>query len=158
GMPLDGVQEFASLVNGSSRVALVGRHILLNEGGGDKPRVLRLYDPLTGEDVWKREFPGQALLLKTLDTNLTGCLTPDGKFEVLAVRTGETMFKGGIDADRVDSHIKGPDGKVVVTNPVLLADPDRFYLFLNREAGPQQPGRARVMVARGGFMNIRSIP
>jgi outer membrane protein assembly factor BamB len=150
GTPVEGVKDFAPAFTGPDRVAVLGRHILLSEGGS-KGRTLRLHDPLTSEDVWRKEYatPG-AMLLKTLDPELTGALTPDGKFEVLEARTGRPLFQGSLDDDRVDAHLKNASGAVAVNNPVLLADADRFYLFLNR------PSEGRVFY--GGFSMIRSLP
>jgi outer membrane protein assembly factor BamB len=143
GTQRDGVPDFAALVTGKARVAVLDRLVLLNEGGGSKPRVLRLYDPLTGKDVWKREYPAHSVLIKTLSPRTTGCLSPDGKFEVIESRTGKALFRGGVgeqdpvhkfDPARVKAHLKDAAGNMVVTHPLLLADAERFYLFLNRDA------------------------
>ena len=152
GTPVEGVKEFAALATGPARVGVFGRHILLHEGDDGKPRVLRLYDPLTGQDVWRKEYPAKALFLKTFDRDLTGCLTPDGKFEILAARTGKTLLQGGLDPERAAAHMKSPGG-AEVTSPVLLADAERFYLFLNRNQDPNQ-----VMFNRGGYSMVRNVP
>lgn len=151
GTPVEGVKDFASVFNSPTRVAVLGRHVLVSEG--DKGRALRLYDPLSGEDVWKKEYPAAGtVLLKTLDPETTGTLGPDGKFEVLETRTGRSLFKGAVDADRVDDHMKTASGGMAVTKPALLADADRYYLFLNR---PAEPGRGQVPY---GYSMIRSEP
>jgi hypothetical protein len=132
-------------------VAVLGRHVLMSEG--DKGRTLRLYDPLSGADVWKKEYPAAGtVLLKTLDPETTGVLSPDGKFEVLQTRTGKSLFKGAVDADRVNAHMKTASGAMAVTSPVLLADADRYYVFLNRNP---DAGRGPVVY---GYSMIRSLP
>jgi hypothetical protein len=51
----------------------------------------------------------------------------------------------------VAAHLRAPDGSAV-TSPVLLADAERFYLFLNRNMDPQQVGFNR------GYSMVRNIP
>lgn len=143
GSPIDGVPEFASLVSKPGR-RVIGRNLLLNEGGRLKPLSIRLYDPLVGKDIWKKdyaampepddyksrglEFNGQAKLIKTFTNDLTGAFQRDGKFELLDVNTGKVVFKSAIDAENADLHA-GSTGL-----PVLLADSERYYLVLNKNA------------------------
>jgi hypothetical protein len=45
----------------------------------------------------------------------------------------------GVDAKKADEHLKAKD-KFAVVKPLLMADADRFYVFLNRApTGVQQP-------------------
>jgi outer membrane protein assembly factor BamB len=149
GTPVEGVKDFASVFTSPNRVAVLGRHVLLSEGGGSRGRTIRLYDPLTGEDVWRKDYAAAGtLLLKTLDPETTGALTPDGKFELLETRTGKLLFHGAVDPDRVEAHMRNGTGILAVTNPLLLADADRFYLFLNRASNGQD---------FGGYTMIRSV-
>jgi outer membrane protein assembly factor BamB len=151
GTPVEGVKYFASVFASRDRVAVLDRYVLLSTS--DKGRTLRLYDPLSGADVWTKEFPtAGTVLLKTLDPETTGVLAPDGKFEVLQTRTGKTLFKGAVDADRIDDHMKTASGTMAVTSPILLADADRYYLFLNRNP---DAGRGPVVY---GYSMIRSMP
>ena len=151
GTPVEGVKDFADVFSGPNRVAVLGRHVLLSEGG--KGRTLRLYDPLSGKDVWKKEYTtAGTTLLKSLDPETTGVLKPDGKFEVLQTRTGKVIFAGAVDAGRVEDHVKSPSGVMGVTSPILLADTDRYYLFLSRT-----PDAGRGPVPYGITM-IRSVP
>lgn len=133
GSLVEGVKDFAPLYTGGNRVAVLGRQLLMSEGGTSGPRVLRLYDVLTGQDVWKKEYPEKSLTLKTLEPDVTGCLAPNGAMEVLNSRTGEVLFKAKLDADRAEAHLKN------VTEPLLLSDAERYFLFLNRGDGNHQP-------------------
>ncbi|OWK44317.1 hypothetical protein FRUB_02249 [Fimbriiglobus ruber] len=136
GTTVAGAKDFAGVFTGTSRVGVFGRLILLNEGGGeDKPRTLRLYDPLNGQDVWTKEYPPKSLLIKTLDPELTGCLNAEGDFEVLAARTGKIIFRGAVDPARREPHLVDSTGRITATQPVVLADADRVYLFLNKPGG-----------------------
>jgi hypothetical protein len=132
GSLVEGVKDFAPLYTGGNRVAVLGRQLLLSEGGTSGPRVLRLYDVLTGQDVWKKEYPERSLTIKTPDPDVTGCVTPSGAWEVLNSRTGEVVYKAKLDADRVESHLRN------VTEPLLLSDTERYFLFLNRADGGHQ--------------------
>ena len=132
GSVVEGVPDFATVFTSPGRINLFGRNILQTEGGTDKPRVLRLYDPFTGKDLWKKEYPADSVVLKSMDPKFTGCFQTTGRFEVLDSESGKKLFEGGVDADRVDAHLK-TDGNFAVKEPVLLADSERFYLFLNRD-------------------------
>lgn len=153
GSVVDNVPNFADLFTSSDRVNVIGRKILLNQEKDDK-RVLRLYDPLNGKDDWAKEFPAKSELFQTFDPELTGFIMPDGRFEVLATTTGESVFAGRTDADRIEDHLNNGD-KFAVSKPILLADNERFYLFLNREQD-QNAQRARVMYNQNSM--IRSEP
>jgi hypothetical protein len=148
GSTVEGVKDFSSVFTSSDRVAVLGRHILLGEGRGAVTRALRLYDPLAGKDVWRKEFPRDTVLIKTLDPELTGAMMSDGTFEVLSARTGQSVFRGGIDKDRAAAHMSDPAGGRV--SPLILADGERFYLFLNRQHDAAQ--------RYGGYSMIRSVP
>jgi len=88
-------------------------------------KVLRLYDPLTGQDVWKKTYEAGSVLLQTYDLGLTGQVRPDGRFEVLDALTGKVLFEGKTDPDKVAEHVKG------LQTAHLLADGERYYLLLN---------------------------
>ena len=136
GSQVEGAKDFSQQFTGPNRLAVLGRHLLLADGEPTAARVLRLYDPLTGADVWRKDYPEGSSVLKTLDPELTGGLLPDGTFEVLAARTGKVVFRGGLDKDRAAVHLRNvpADPKFGwVADPLLLADAERFYLFLNRK-------------------------
>ena len=136
GSIVDDAKDFAALYNGASRLGIVGRNLLISDiPVPEGTRVLRLYDPLTATDVWKKELPAKSVLLKTINPELTGYLAINGHFEVIDTRTGATTFVGTVDPDRVNVHMNGPAGNMLVTTPILLADAERFYLFLNRTSG-----------------------
>lgn len=164
GTVVAGVPEFAQALTSPARVASLGRHVLLGEGAGEQPKVLRLYDPLTGADVWRREFPPGSLILRSQDPEFTGCLMPDGAVEIVAAKSGKTILMAGVAerdrafADgppdlraRLRSHLRNEEGAIAVTDPVILADAERMYVILNRATNPGQ-----VLV--GGQTYIRSQP
>jgi outer membrane protein assembly factor BamB len=107
-------------------------------------KILRLYDPLTGKDVWRKTYDPGSVLLSTIDTSLTGEVRPDGRFEVLDALTGKVLFEGKTDADKVADHVKG------LQSAQLLADADRYYLLLNNN----RPANNRINYYYG-YVGIR---
>lgn len=141
GVQIPGVPEFGSLLLGNSRVHVFGRQVLLFESGGkDKPRTLRLYDILDGKDVWAKQYPADSAVFETVDPDLTGVVSGDGKIEVLAARTGKPLFAGAVDAKKVKEHLHDEKGKFDVVKPLLMADGERYYTFLNQDVAKNNNG------------------
>ena len=151
GSVIDGTPDFAGLYAGPERIAVLGRHILLNQGGGDGPRTLRLYDPLTGDDVWSREYPATAVMISSSDPTVTGCLARDGSFELVRADTGGRVFEGRLDAARLQDHLF-EGGEFAVVDPFALMDAGQVYLFLNRKMSDLN------MQNRGAYTMVRVRP
>lgn len=124
GKPVEAAPDFSRFLNNDLLLNYVGRNLLVTEEV-EKSRVLRLYDPLTGRDIWKKTFSAGSTVLESIDPEFTSAIQPDGKFEVLAVKSGKLVFSGSIDAANVPAHTKD------LQKPVLLVDRERFYLVLN---------------------------
>jgi len=151
GSTVEDVKDFGALHSGTARVGMVGRNILLSESTtAESTRTMRLYDPLAAKDLWTKQLPAKSIPLKTINPEIAGYLTPEGKFEVFETGTGTSIFEGAIDADRVNSHMKDPNGTVTANAPLLLADAERFYLFLNRANA--MPGN------NSQYQYVRSVP
>jgi outer membrane protein assembly factor BamB len=101
------------------RVRTIGGKVLLAEG--EKALALRLYDVQTGKDVWKREFKGGAIALKSEDPNYAGVAEPDGTVTVLDLRTQKEVLKSNINKEHL----------VKAEAVYLLEDPHQFYLAIN---------------------------
>lgn len=134
GAPVENSAEFGDLFASAKRVRVFGRLLLLNEESGNTPgfwpftakrRVLRLYDPLKGKDIWKQSFAAESQFINSLAPEFVGVLEKNGKFQVLEALTGEIKFQGQVDAKNLDAHVKP------ATEPYLLHDSERFYLVLN---------------------------
>jgi outer membrane protein assembly factor BamB len=133
GKPVDTAPDCSGLVTGDALVRFVGRHLLVTDVK-EKQRHLRLYDPLTGQDVWSKGYPADAAVLHSHLPEVTGAIKADGAFEVLAIKTGKPVFAGQIDKGNAADHAKD------LVKPVLLGDGERFYLVLNK-AGNANAGR-----------------
>jgi len=84
--------DFAALFG--KRLQVVGRHILVSESGLAGDVLLRLVDPLTGQDVWKQNYPARSIVTRSEEPYLTGVVEPDGKVHVVDLRTRKEVMAG----------------------------------------------------------------
>lgn len=109
-----------------NRIRIMGRRILSafsSQAGVE----VKLYDIPTGKTVWTKKFDPRAVVLRTEDPGLTGVIETNGRTVVLDAETGAELMDGNV----VKGQIKQDDLKAL-TNPLLLADADRFYVALNQ--------------------------
>ncbi len=138
GMPVEGSPDSGRTLAAARSFRILGRTALLYEGVGDQPRVLRLHDLATGKDIWRKEYEPKAVPLNAVNCDYTGCIRPNGEAEVLDPRTGATLAVLKIDERNLETDLKPSQ------EALLLADTDRFYLFLERQAGlPSTNGTLR---------------
>jgi outer membrane protein assembly factor BamB len=152
------VPEFGTVYQ--KRVRTIGSNILLSEN--DKVFSLRLYNVLEGKDVWKREFKGGSVVLKSEDPKFAGVIEPDGNVTVIDLNSQQEVLRGAIDP----KHIAKADAVY------LLDDAHNFYLAINgpkdannNPAMPGMPGMPAGMVANLGMQpglmpgsGMRSLP
>jgi outer membrane protein assembly factor BamB/tetratricopeptide (TPR) repeat protein len=108
------------------RVAVRGRQILAAVPGKTH-LALRLYDVVTGKDVWSKECDLGSTVLQTDDEGLTGVIDTKGNVLVLDAHTGAEILSSNIVRGKI-----GPEDLKHLQNPLLLADTERFYLALNK--------------------------
>jgi outer membrane protein assembly factor BamB len=129
GMVVENSPDSARVLAAARSFKVYGRHALLADGTGDQPRTVRFYDLATGKDVWKREYDPKSIPIGSpLHAEWTGVLKSDGTAEILAVKTGDVVAKLALDPKHVEEQMKPCGGAQ------LLADADRFYLILDRDA------------------------
>ncbi|MBI3823680.1 MAG: PQQ-binding-like beta-propeller repeat protein [Planctomycetes bacterium] len=127
-------QDFSNVY--SMRVRTMGRQILAGVPGGG----VRLYDILSGKDVWRQPFPQGSHVLHSEDSNIVGVLEPNGKLTVLDDK-GKVLVTSNLVQGRITvEDIKG------LQEPLLLQDADRFYVALNRPLDPAKIAKASVNV------------
>jgi outer membrane protein assembly factor BamB/tetratricopeptide (TPR) repeat protein len=140
------VPDFAALYQ--RRIGIVGRNLLLSDSNPSSGLTLRLYDVLSGKDVWKKTFASNSLVLKSDDPYLVGAVEPgnEGKATVVDLRSRKEVLI---------SHLLPQDIEKVQQIHVL-ADRDYFYLAINKQPNPQDNrfGGPYPDVTNG----IRSIP
>jgi outer membrane protein assembly factor BamB/tetratricopeptide (TPR) repeat protein len=128
GVAVADVPAFAELY--PHKLQLLGRRLLLADDG-DKV-VLRLYDVPTGKDVWQQEGPKDALPLQFEDRYLAGVVQPDGKVEVVDLRTYKRVLQATVDPKHLER----------VKEAHLLQDGKRFYLAFRADPDPD-PKKAK---------------
>jgi len=136
GATLEGIKDFGSMATGTQNLETFGRQLLVKEAGEKGRLTIKLYDVIEGKAKWSREFPEGSYAFKSYEPETIAVLNKDGKMEVLASRTGKTLVKGAVPADKLQAHLE-EKGKFAATNPILLADAERFYLFLSKPANNQ---------------------
>lgn len=135
GMTVEGAPNAGRILAAARSYHVYGHTVLLVEGAGDQPRVLRLYDLSSGKDVWRKEYDAKAVPIRSLNPDWTGVVKSTGEVEVLAVRTGQSLGAFQIDKNQVESHVNG------CAEAKLLADAERFYLVLDRDGKARGAGR-----------------
>jgi outer membrane protein assembly factor BamB len=118
------VPDFAALYQ--KRVRQVGRNLLLSENDGKGQLTYRLYDVLTGKDVWSASYPANSVVLKSEDPNFGGIVEPDGTVRVTDIRTGKEAMKAKMDPNHLQK----------MSSVHLLYDGQYFLVACN---GPVDP-------------------
>jgi outer membrane protein assembly factor BamB len=124
GAAMDKIADFGPVFQ--NRLAINGRQILAAVHG-KKNLTLRLYDIVAGKDVWSKDFALGSTVLNSESPTFTGVMDPKGAVVVLDVATGREVIAGSVLHGKI-----GLEDVKQVSNPLLLADADRFYLALNR--------------------------
>jgi outer membrane protein assembly factor BamB len=117
------------------RQRLFGRKILA-AGPDNGKMVVRIYDPLTGKDDWRREFAANSTFLRSEVPNLAGVAEPDGKLTVVDLTTQKEVLRSNLQPKDVEK----------VQGITLLEDRERFYVAIN---GPVDQN---IMNWGGGIM------
>jgi outer membrane protein assembly factor BamB len=154
GVQVAGIPDFVKEVGKPGTSSFVGR-LIFHHGKADDALAFALYDPLTGKDVWRREFPGKPQVLRTVDPAVSGVLMPDGSFEAFSVETGKTLARGQVDANQVATAVARPSGSFLATEPLLLLDAERIYLVLSK--APDGGNSGRVWYGNQGSM-LETLP
>ena len=105
-----------------ARIRLVGRDILTADKDKDAT-TLRLYDPLTGKDVWKQAFAPKSYVLQAEDGDLAGVVEPDGLVRVVDLTTRKEVLT---PASKIDPKYLDKDATMTV-----LGDATDVYVVPN---------------------------
>jgi len=127
------ITDCRDLLKADHKLRTVGRHILAFEEDPAGGKVLRLYDPIAGKDVWRQNFAAGAVGLRPLGTDLSGVVEPNGTISVFDPDARKIVLTttGGDYKAELRGHLIG------VEEAYLLADADRYYMIFNKrpEAG-----------------------
>ncbi len=111
------------------RVGQVGRNLLVRDEDGNNV-TLRIYDVLTGKDLWKQQYPIGTTVIKSDATDLGGVVDPEGNLSVIDIRTRQEVLKSTVKKEFLDK----------LQEAWLVADRDQFYLLLNKTADGNNNG------------------
>src|SRR5262249_22159551 len=103
------------------RVRQVGRHLLLSETSAKGELTYRLYDVLTGENLWSATYPAKAIALKSEDENIGGVVSADGSVRVIDLRNGKEAMKAQMDPKHLEKAV----------SVHLLRDEQHFFVVCN---------------------------
>jgi hypothetical protein len=105
---------------------ILGRHLLVAETAPSGKLNVRLYDPLTGKDLWQRTVAARSLLLSSPEPHRIGIVEPKGSVAVIDLNRRQEIAHLMLDARHLDKATGGH----------LLADRERFYVALQGPADP----------------------
>jgi hypothetical protein len=121
GVAVQGAPDFSGLYK--DRIRLVGRNLLVAADEKDG-KTLRLFDPLTGKDVWRQTYPAKSVVLQAEDCDLAGVVEPDGQVRVVDLTTRKDLLPDGwLGSCKMDPKHLNKDGSVH-----LLYDGKMIYL------------------------------
>jgi outer membrane protein assembly factor BamB/tetratricopeptide (TPR) repeat protein len=120
--------DFANLF--TKRQQVFGRYLLLSETNPANGVFVRLYDIVTGSDVWKEKYLARSIVAHSEDAALTGIVEPNGKVHVIDLRARKEVMSG--EMNEPNEELKN------VQAFHLLSDRDSYY-FASQTA-PQNGG------------------
>jgi outer membrane protein assembly factor BamB/tetratricopeptide (TPR) repeat protein len=120
--------DFHHLYDSERRIRLVGRDILVADKDKDAT-TLRLYDPLTGKDVWKQAFAPKSHVLRTEGGDLAGVVEPNGQVRVIDLNTRKEVLNAN---SKMDPKYLEKDATLTV-----LGDASHVYVVCD---GPVEAG------------------
>lgn len=137
--------DFAALF--AKRLQVFGRYLLLSETGSANSVVVRLYDIVTGQDVWKQKYPSRSIVAKSEDAGLTGIVEPNGKVHVIDLRARKEVMAAEMNDPA--SEMKNVQGFH------LLSDREHFYFAAQTaEANGTVPQRASAVMPNLGMREV----
>ncbi|HVK11419.1 MAG TPA: PQQ-binding-like beta-propeller repeat protein, partial [Gemmataceae bacterium] len=126
----DGVEvsipDSSGVFTNVKKAEFYGRKVLVADDGEAKKSV-RLYDLVAGKDLWKHDLPGEGgWVVKCDDPDYAGYVSAAGDVAVFAVEDGKEVFRAKLDEAKRAEHL------AKVTEAVLFADGERFFVALNK--------------------------
>ncbi len=139
--------DFATLF--PKRLQVLGRYLLLSESTPANGVMVRLYDIVTGQDVWKQKYAARSIVAQSEDAGLTGIVEPNGKVHVIDLRARKEMMTGEMNdpAERLKN----------VQSFHLLSDRN-YYYFASQTATPQNGGTVMAMPDIRTELGMRAVP
>jgi outer membrane protein assembly factor BamB len=121
------IPKVADLVNKAIHVSRAGLVLVESKssggifGLGGLKTIIRLHDPMTSQDIWKKEYP-RGTYLSVLDSGELAVLKKAGALEMVDLATGAATPYGTVDSKSLKS----------ISSRHLVSDRDNLYLSLGR--------------------------
>jgi outer membrane protein assembly factor BamB len=149
GAPVD-IPDFAYFYRNQQRI-IDGRQILSAEANG-RLMTMRLYDVVSGKDVWKRTFNNDPAALHTEEAGQCGVIEREtGKLILVDSFTGKDIVTANLKQFRITEE----DLKEL-HQPLLLDDGQRYYVALNTR--PSNPKILNNSLANNFSSGTRCLP
>lgn len=114
-------RDFSNLMTKGHRYRISGHRLLSID-----ERAATYYDILKGENLFRKELEKGTLPIRSEDALHMGYVTPKGEVVVYNGITGQQVFAAKMDEKKLPEHLAKVD------DAMLMSDPERFYVALNR--------------------------
>jgi outer membrane protein assembly factor BamB/tetratricopeptide (TPR) repeat protein len=133
GISVKTAPDFSTLF--PKRLQVFGRYLLLSDTSSSNGVVARLYDIVTGKDVWKQSYPAGSKVASSEDATLTAVIEPEGKVHVIDLKARKEVMTGELWYGASD--VKGVHGFHLLR--------DREYFYLATQDAPDKNGGGQFM-------------
>jgi outer membrane protein assembly factor BamB len=127
------------------RQKALGGRLLVSENDPTGGLVLRLYDIPSGRDLWKKNLPPNAVVLKGEEPELAAVVDPDGKLTVVDLQRRQEVFHAAVQPTHLDKVLGG----------WVLRDGKHYFAILNTAADANQnPNMNMGFNMQGPWSNV----
>jgi tetratricopeptide (TPR) repeat protein len=137
--------DFAALF--SKRKQVLGRYLLLSDSGPTNGVEVRLYDIVTGQDVWKQKYPARSIVARSEDADLTGIVEPSGKVHIVDLRARKEVIAG---------ELSDPSEQLKNVHGFYLLSDRHYYYFASQTA--DQNGQPQLASVVWPNLGMREVP
>ena len=122
--------------------------MLLSDTDAKGHLTFRLYDVLTGKDIWSQEYAANARVMQSEDASFSGVVEPDGTVRILDIRNGKEAMKAKMDPKFLDK----------VNAVHLLYDGRYFFVACSTPTDPAMAPWGGVMSNLYPGTGLRALP
>jgi outer membrane protein assembly factor BamB len=121
---------------------------LLSDTDAKGQLTYRLYDIVSGKDLWTTTYAANSKVLQSEDSNFGGVVEPDGTVRVVDVRNGKEALKTKMDPKFLEK----------VTTVHLLSDSKFFFVACSGPTDPAMNPWGGVMTNLMAGTSMRALP
>ncbi|HTU93034.1 MAG TPA: PQQ-binding-like beta-propeller repeat protein, partial [Gemmataceae bacterium] len=138
--------DFSALFG--KRLQVFDRYLLLSASGPTNGVEVRLYDIVTGQDVWKQKYPARSIVARSEDAGFTGVVEPNGKVHVIDLRARKEVMTGEMSSEPIE-QFKSVQGFHLLS--------DRHYFYFASQMAAQN-GAVQLASAVSIHLGMREVP